>query len=86
MIILEFSAAAAIYLSLAVMALLLYWAFFEKPKSSGGARSAVDRHIWQCAICTYFYIDSRHSEMSVCPRCGSYNKKAAENTEKEEKQ
>lgn len=74
MITLEFSVAAALYLSLATAIFFICWVFFERPARFGDS-SAADRYIWQCAICTYCYIDSRHSAISVCPRCGSYNKK-----------
>lgn len=77
MIALEFSAAAALYLSLVTVIFFAYWAFFERPEKFGGSPAA-DRHVWQCAICTYCYIDSRNSAISVCPRCGSYNSKERE--------
>ncbi|OGX33908.1 MAG: hypothetical protein A3F87_04910 [Omnitrophica WOR_2 bacterium RIFCSPLOWO2_12_FULL_51_24] len=82
MIRLEFSWAVALYLSICLGVLILYWAFFEKVKSLPN-RSVSDRNVWHCAICTYFYIDSRHSDISVCPRCGSYNKKQIADPEKE---
>lgn len=84
MIRLEFSWAAALYICICMGAFLLYWIFFEKTKGLPN-RSVSNRSIWQCGICTYFYIDSRHSDISVCPRCGSYNKKQISNSEKEVK-
>lgn len=30
---------------------------------------------WKCSICFHAYIDSLHDEISVCPLCGSYNKR-----------
>ena len=84
MIRLEFSWAVALYLSICLGALMLYWAFFEKVNTLPN-RSVSDRSVWHCVICTYFYIDSRHSDISVCPRCGSYNKKQTANPEKEVK-
>ncbi len=31
--------------------------------------------IWKCALCANVYVDSKHEEMSICPLCGSYNKR-----------
>ena len=33
------------------------------------------RYIWKCPVCSHIYVDSKHEDMSVCPLCGSYNKK-----------
>jgi rubrerythrin len=33
------------------------------------------RYIWYCSICTYTYVDTKQDVLSLCPRCGSYNKK-----------
>lgn len=33
--------------------------------------------IWQCAICTYVYFESKFSKISKCPLCGSLNQKQA---------
>ena len=84
MIRLELSWAAALYISLCVGAVVIYWVFFEKARDLPN-RSVSDRNVWHCAVCTYFYIDSRHSEISLCPRCGSYNKKQTTTQEKEVK-
>jgi len=84
MISIEFSWAAAIYISVCAVALISYWAFFERVRRLPN-RSVSERSVWQCAICTYFYIDSRHSDISACPRCGSYNKKQGVNPEREAK-
>jgi len=32
-------------------------------------------HIWKCSVCFNDYVDSKHEDISVCPLCGSYNKK-----------
>lgn len=84
MITIELSWAAALYLSVCVGVLIIYWAFFERVKTLPN-RSASDRNVWHCSVCTFFYIDSRHSDISACPRCGSYNKKQIANQEKEVK-
>jgi rubrerythrin len=35
-----------------------------------------ERFIWFCSICTYTYINTKGEHISMCPRCGSYNKKS----------
>ncbi len=32
-------------------------------------------YIWKCSVCYHGYVDSKHEDISVCPLCGSYNKK-----------
>lgn len=70
----EFSLAVALYLLLTVCLVLLAWLIFEKKKVFKKFSSEKD-FFWQCSICTYVYVDSRHTKISQCPRCGSYNKK-----------
>lgn len=84
MITFEFSVAAALYLSLVTAGFFVYWVYFERPGKSDD-NTMMDRYVWQCPICTYYYIDSRHSVISVCPRCGSYNKKQDTISQKEGK-
>jgi hypothetical protein len=35
-------------------------------------------NIWKCSVCSNDYIDSKHEDISVCPLCGSYNKREEE--------
>jgi uncharacterized paraquat-inducible protein A len=74
MIKLEFSIAVAVYIILTACLVLLAWVVFEKRGVLKQFSSEKDL-FWQCAICTYVYVDSRHTKISQCPRCGSYNKK-----------
>ncbi len=69
----EFSTAIALYLILTTCLVLLVLVFENKkePKQFSSEKN----FLWQCSICTYVYIDSRHVNISQCPRCGSYNKK-----------
>ncbi|MBU1912090.1 MAG: hypothetical protein KKB22_00955 [Candidatus Omnitrophica bacterium] len=71
----EFSTAIALYLILTTCLVLLALVFENKkePKQFSSEKN----FLWQCSICTYVYIDSRHANISQCPRCGSYNKKEA---------
>lgn len=78
MITLEFSAALVLYISLSVLSVLIYWVFFGKEGDKRVNFSMPDRYIWQCSICTFLYVDSKHPSVSVCPRCGSYNSKEHE--------
>ena len=32
-------------------------------------------YIWKCSVCYNTYIDSKHEDISMCPLCGSYNKR-----------
>ena len=70
----DISTAVALYLFVPVIAFLFGWIIFEESRS----RRKLDleeKSIWQCFICSYTYIDSKHDNLSVCPRCGSYNRR-----------
>ena len=73
----DVSTAIFLYLMSSLLVIFVLWIFFEKkvvlPKF---VREEAD--VWECAICTYTYVDSTHHEISQCPQCKSYNKKAAE--------
>ncbi len=73
----DISTAIFLYLMSSLLVIFILWIFFEKkvvlPKF---VREEAD--VWECTICTYTYIDSTHHEISQCPQCKSYNKKAAE--------
>ena len=77
MIRLDISSAVFLYVTSALLAVFLLWIFFERkailPKF---VREEAD--VWECSICSYTYVDSTHHEISQCPQCKSYNKKAAE--------
>jgi hypothetical protein len=72
MIELEFETAIFLYLLISIFGILFIWLLFSKIKVKRLKASESDS-IWQCAICTYNYVDSKHKKLSVCPRCGSYN-------------
>ena len=74
MIKIEFSLAIAIYLIFSICPILILWLYLEKRRILKPL-SSEKRFFWQCSICTYVYVDSTHSTISQCPRCGSYNKK-----------
>ncbi len=74
MISIDFSYAIAIYLLLSLTALLMFWLFASKEKDKD--LTLDPKFIWFCAVCTYAYINTKEEVISVCPRCGSYNKRA----------
>jgi len=73
MINLDFSFAIAVYLFVFLSVLLLVWLASKKEKDKD--LSLDPRFIWFCSICTYTYINTKEDVISICPRCGSYNKK-----------
>ncbi len=74
---LDVSSAVFLYLMSTLLVIFVMWIFFEKravlPKY---VREEAD--VWECAICSYTYVDSTHHEISQCPQCKSYNKKTTE--------
>ncbi len=74
MIKIELSLAVALYLIFSVIGIFILWFFLEKNKNFKRTNPE-EKFVWQCSICTFFYVDSRNDEISVCPRCGSYNKR-----------
>ena len=77
MIKLDISMALFFYLLGTAVVLLILWAFFDfgtKLKSF----ASDEEYIWHCSICSHTYVDSRHDEVSKCPRCGSYNQRHRE--------
>ncbi|MDP8230900.1 MAG: hypothetical protein P9L93_07350 [Candidatus Gorgyraea atricola] len=75
MVRIEFSLAISLYLIITICVILAAWIICEKKKTLE-LFSSEKNFFWQCDICTYVYVDSRHAAISTCPRCGSYNKKA----------
>jgi len=73
MIKIDFSLAVALYLILTtcIALLLLVLKNNKEPEKFSSEKN----FLWQCYICAYAYIDSRHADISKCPRCGSYNSK-----------
>lgn len=72
MIKIELSLAICLYLTLSVVGILILWVFCGNRKLFRGINPE-EKFVWQCDICTLFYVDSQNEEISACPRCGSYN-------------
>ena len=64
------------YILFSVVAILVIWAILGY-KRKGSVSVPVDNAevVWKCSICFHDYIDSLHDDISVCPLCGSYNKR-----------
>lgn len=74
MIKVEFEIAIFLYLLISIFSFLIIWLVFLKVKVPT-EHSAQRESIWQCFICAYIYVDSKHKKLSICPRCGSYNER-----------
>ncbi len=77
MIKLDISTLISFYILLSAIVILFIWAMFGFKKSAGPSGKDVD-YTWRCSVCSHSYIDSKHDEMSVCPLCGSYNKRGVQ--------
>ncbi|MFA5411322.1 MAG: hypothetical protein WC321_05640 [Candidatus Omnitrophota bacterium] len=73
MISIDFSLAIGLYIFLFISVILAAWLTAKKEKDRDLPLDG--RFIWFCSICAYTYINTAESLISVCPRCGSYNKK-----------
>lgn len=70
---LDFYSAVAIYLCLGLALAMYTWIFNKKQKDKD--LTLDPKFIWFCSICTYTYINTKEDAISICPRCGNYNKK-----------
>ncbi len=71
----DFSVYFCYYLSGLLVAGFLLW-FWSTPLTEAKALAAQE-NIWQCPVCLYVYFDAAGVDISACPQCGSFNKKAA---------
>jgi hypothetical protein len=82
MIKVDLSTALFLYLLFTAVAILIMWSFFNfgtKLKTFGSE----EKYIWHCSICAHTYVDSKHENISPCPRCGSYNQREDEESFRE---
>ena len=77
MIRLDVSTAVFLYVMSALLVIFFLWIFFEK-KAALPKFTREEADVWECSICGYTYVDSLHHEISRCPQCKSYNKRAPE--------
>lgn len=74
MIVLDFYAAVAVFVTIFLVFILGVWVFSAREERTKEI-SLEERFIWHCSVCTYAYVNTKEDVLSVCPRCGSYNKK-----------
>ncbi|MDD4940016.1 MAG: hypothetical protein PHE18_03905 [Candidatus Omnitrophica bacterium] len=76
MINIDFSLAVALYVIIFLGAVLAVWLSNKKQKDRD--LNLDDKFIWFCSVCAYTYVNTKQDLISVCPRCGSYNKKSVD--------
>jgi len=73
MIAIDFSWAVALFITVTILSVFVSWIFARKLKDKD---LTIDpKFIWFCSICTHTYINTKEDLISVCPRCGNYNKR-----------
>ena len=73
----DVSMAVFLYVMSSLVIIFVLWIFFER-RAVLPTFVREEADVWECAICAYTYVDSTHHEISQCPQCKSYNKKAPE--------
>ena len=74
MIILTVTQLIFFYTLCSVIITLLLWIISNYRQRKALPDKEIDA-IWKCSVCFNTYVDSKHDDISVCPVCGSYNKK-----------
>jgi rubredoxin len=77
MIKLDISNIVFYYALFSVVSILIIWIIYGY---RGLKRFSVKdiNYIWKCSVCLHTYVASKHEDMSLCPLCGSFNKKGVE--------
>jgi Zn finger protein HypA/HybF involved in hydrogenase expression len=65
------------YILFSVIVILFVWIIANYRERKEVALRDID-NIWKCSVCSNDYVDSKHEDISICPLCGSYNKKEQE--------
>ena len=67
------------YILFSVISIFIIWAIlgYKEMRIISGKRGNIEQ-IWKCSVCFNNYIDSLHDDISICPLCGSYNKRIEE--------
>ena len=73
MIALDFFWAVGIFTLLVTLALIA--GSFEFRHKTEKESLLDPKFICVCSVCTYNFVKTREESISVCPRCGSFNKK-----------
>ena len=66
-----------LYTLFSVIIILLIWIISNHRERRKVVLRDID-NIWKCSVCFNDYVDSKSEDISVCPLCGSYNKKEEE--------
>jgi len=78
MINLDFRAAAAGYMLISLTVIFIFW--FAENKQQDKELLLDDKFLWFCSVCSHTYISIKAEAISICPCCGSYNKKLLKNS------
>ena len=70
----DFSTLICYYLCGQLVLFLFFWLYDKR--SAVRQRPLKNDQIWQCSTCFYVYFESKASNISTCPLCGSFNQKA----------
>jgi hypothetical protein len=65
------------YILFSVIGIFIIWVIlgYKRIRGAAGGDVKTAEHAWKCSICLHAYIDSLHEDISICPLCGSYNKR-----------
>ena len=72
MITVDFYQAIGIFFLILIVGFLSVWVITRRRRETGVTDHL---HIWHCSICAHTYSKRRKEVITVCPKCGSYNKK-----------
>lgn len=74
MIRLTITSLIALYIIFSVIITIIIWVIFGYRELKKFTPKDID-FIWKCSVCYNTYLDSKHEDISICPLCGSYNKR-----------
>jgi rRNA maturation endonuclease Nob1 len=63
-----------LYIAISLIGIFIIWLLVGY-SSIKRPSSKENKFVWKCSVCFNDYIDSLHEDISVCPLCGSYNKR-----------
>ena len=75
MIRIDLATAIAIYLFILMIGLFVAWLLLDYRKKVG-TDTGKETPVWQCSVCTHVYTVDENQDISRCPNCKSYNKRA----------
>ncbi|MGE5308058.1 MAG: hypothetical protein ACM3OC_03155 [Deltaproteobacteria bacterium] len=75
MIIVDFDLVLGLVFAAGLLVLAAGWAAMPSRRRTKEGGKIDPRLVWVCSVCTYNYVKTREEGISLCPRCGSYNKR-----------